>query len=578
MAEVWIDIREGRNHVPTSFDKGNTMLQACRNNSLSWGDTFFLYLEREGQPLNIACTCEFEGAISLRAFTKHVESRLNLIPPYKQRAVFPSFNSSLPTWELDPNFDIRNHVYQVVLKGGTDTDLKAVAANIISSTLNRERPLWDLTLARGLKGNRTGLVIRLHHSMADGISGVEIMNALLDTTPTPRNVPPSKQRSAESQTTDSVALLLDGLLKNYQSLVQGALTAQTEVVNIARELLAAAAKGQTEELIRLMPELATPSDRLPFNKVCRGPQKIAWGEIPMADIKAIRETCGGTVNDVVLTVVTSTVRRYVELHGAKVRGRHLRLIVPVNVRSNGDVSELGDRITFLPINIPLDVRDPRRLLAKVSEKMVFLRGVGVTELVGLCGTVLSKIPLPLQAVLAPLASQLPLSLCNMICTNVPGPQQPLYLLGHKMLRSYPYVPIGGEMGVNVAILSYDGTAYFGFGGDVHAVPDIDRFEGLLRASFKELRAAALGKSPRTKVSITKAKVAALPQAAKRRKVTAAPAARPARSRAKVVPSPKPGKPRRRAVAAKTAVPFPLASGAPPTAITVPQEALAHSGD
>ena len=297
----------------------------------------------------------------------------------------------------------------------------------------------------------------------------------------------------------------------------------------------------------------------------------------MADIKVIRENCGGTVNDVVLTVVTSTVRRYAELHGAKVKGRHLRLIVPVNIRGNADVSELGNKITFLPINVPLDIRDPRRLLAKVSEKMAFLRGVGVTELVGLFGTLVSKIPLPLQAILAPIVSQLPLSLCNMICTNVPGPQQPLYLLGHRMLRSYPYVPIGGEMGVNVAILSYDGTAYFGFGGDVHAVPDIDRFEKLLRVSFKELHDAAVVEAPLTKGSATKSKVAASPKVAKRRKVTAA-TSRPVKSNGKVVPSPVPARPKRRAVAAKTAVPFPLAPGAAVTDVTVPRESLAHTGD
>ena len=241
--------------------------------------------------------------------------------------------------------------------------------------------------------------------------------------------------------------------------MQGALTAQTEVVNIARDLLAGATNGHAEELIHLVPELGSPSDRLPFNKICHGPQKIAWGEMPMADIKAIREEFGGTVNDVVLTVLTATVRRYAELHGVKMKGRQLRLMIPVNIRGNGDVSELGNKITFLPINVPLYVRDPRMLLAKVSERMAFLRGLGVTDLVGLVGTLVSKIPLPLQAILAPILSQLPLSLCNMICTNVPGPQQPLYLLGHKMLRAYPYVPIGGEMGVNVAILSYNGTAY-----------------------------------------------------------------------------------------------------------------------
>src|ERR1035441_9921964 len=152
------------------------MSQAGRGNSLSWGDTFFLYLEREGQPINVACTCELEGALSLRACTKFVESKLDLIPRYKQRAVFPQFNLGLPTWEPDPNFDIRNHVRQVVCKGGSDAELKEVAASIVSSTLSRERPLWDLTLVRGLKGNRTALIIRLHHCLADGISGVGIMN------------------------------------------------------------------------------------------------------------------------------------------------------------------------------------------------------------------------------------------------------------------------------------------------------------------------------------------------------------------------------------------------------------------
>ena len=233
------------------------------------------------------------------------------------------------------------------------------------------------------------------------------------------------------------------------------------------------------------------------------------------------------------------------------QGRQLRLMIPVNIRGNGDVSELGNKITFRPINVPLDVRDPRMLLAKVSERMVFLRSLGVENLVGLVGTLVSKVPYPVQAALVPVLTQLPLSLANMICTNVPGPQQPLYLLGHKMLRAYPYVPIGGEMGVNVAILSYNGTAYVGFGGDVHAVPDIDRFEELLRVSFAELRDAAVGKPPQTERSAPKTKAAASPQAAKRTKIKTAPASPPTRPKVRLIPTSKPETPKRRAVAAKT---------------------------
>jgi diacylglycerol O-acyltransferase / wax synthase len=531
------------------------MSPADQIRSLSWGDTFFLYLEREGQPLNIASTCEFEGKISLAACTKHIESKLNLIPRYKQRAVFPPFNLGLPSWEPDPNFDIRNHVREIVLRQGTDSDLKAEAARIISSQLDRNHPLWTITLVRGLTGNRTGLIIRLHHCLADGISGVGIMNVLLDASPTPQKLPRKKKQAEPHGPTDSVALLLDRFLKSYQSFMQGALTAQTEVLNIARELLAGAAHGQTEELIHLVPELGTPSERLPFNKVCRGPQQLAWAEIPMAEIKAVRTNLGGTVNDVVLTTVTSAIRRYSELHKVKLKGRHVRLIVPVNIRGKGDVGELGNQITFLPINVPLDVRDPRLLLGRVSERMTFLRSVGVPELVGLFGTLVSKVPLPLQAVLVPLITQLPLSLCNMICTNIPGPQLPLYMLGHKLLRCYPYVPIGGELGVNVAILSYDGTAYFGFGGDVHAVPDIARFEGLLRESFQELRAAAAASQRYEDVSEKQVGDKVTPKPTRSRKVTVE--KRSPKGKVRTSPPAKRATGQRHSATKASAVPFPL---------------------
>jgi diacylglycerol O-acyltransferase len=537
--------------------------------SLSWGDTFFLYLERDGQPLNIASTCEFEGKITLQACARFIESKLVLIPRYKQRAVFPPFNLGLPTWEFDPNFDIRNHVREIVLRQGTDSDLKTEAARIISSHLDRSHPLWDITLVRGLKGNRTGMIIRLHHCMADGISGVGIMNVLLDASATPQEPARKKPSNEQPGPTDSVAILLDRFLKSYQSFMQGALTAQTEVLNIARELLAGATRGQTEELIHLVPELGTPSERLPFNKVCRGPQQLAWAEIPMAEIKAVRASLGGTVNDVVLTTVTTAIRRYSESHGVKLRGRHVRLIVPVNIRGQGDVSELGNQITFLPINVPLDVRDPRVLLSRVSERMIFLRSVGVPELVGLFGTLVSKVPLPLQAVLVPLLTQLPLSLCNMICTNVPGPQMPLYLLGHKLLRCYPYVPIGGELGVNVAILSYDGTAYFGFGGDIHAVPDIACFEDLLRESFQELRLAAATNQRSEDVSEKQVgdKVTLRPTRSRRVAVEKQAAPKPKVRAASPV---KRVTPKRHPAAKASAVPFPPAAS--------PSMANAQAGD
>lgn len=543
---------------------------------LSWGDTFFLYLEREGQPLNIASTCDFEGNISLQACARFVESKLDLIPRYKQRAVFPSFNLGLPSWEPDPEFDIRNHVREVVLKQGTDGDLKTEAAKVISSHLDRNRPLWDLTLVRGLKGNRTGLIIRIHHCMADGVSGVGIMNVLLDASPTPQKPAPKKRRHEPPRPTDSVAILLDQLLKSYQSFMRGALTAQTEMLNVAREMLAGAGQGHTEELVHLVPELASVAERFPFNQVCRGPQQLAWGELPMADIKAIRERCGGTVNDVVLTVITSTVRRYAEQHGVRVRGRELRLIVPVNIRGDGNFGELGNKITFLPINVPLDVRDPQALLTRISERIVFLRSVGVPEIVGMFGTLVSKIPLPVQAALVPLLTQLPLSLANMICTNVPGPQVPLYLLGHKLLRCYPYVPIGGLLGLNVAILSYNGVAYVGFGGDVFAVPDIERIEEMLRESFLELQQAAARKPSSANGAEKPARATGRPRPIAISDVKTVP--RPAKPRVKEIGKHRPAPPKRRAVSRATTISFAPENASQVATQVVPEPVLAQTGD
>ena len=258
--------------------------------------------------------------------------------------------------------------------------------------------------------------------------------------------------------------------------------------------------GAPAELLRVLSELATPAERLPFNVICNGPQKFAWTEVPLADIKAIKNKCGGTVNDVVLTTVTMAFGRYVAHRGVDLTGRSLRVVIPVNVRGNGDATELGNQISFVPVPLPLDLRDPVKLLAVVTERVEFLKRARAAEFVGLLGGLLSTLPNAFWKNIGPVASQLPLSLCNIICTNVPGPQVPLYLMGHKMLSWYPWVPIGGLMGINCAILTYNGTAFFGFTGDVHAAPDLERLEKFVDESFAELRAGAESAAVRPKPS------------------------------------------------------------------------------
>jgi diacylglycerol O-acyltransferase len=482
------------------------------DNRLSTGDALFLYLEREGMPLNVASVSVFEGEISLRACSRFIETKLPQIPRYRQRVVAPAYGLGQPSWEFDPEFDIRNHVREVTLKEGTEKELKAVAGAMLSKMMDRRRPLWDFTLIHGLRGDCTGVVTRMHHCLADGLAGVSLMTALMDANPEIPILPRSKARFHVRPQTETPALV-DELITSSVAVAEKVLSAQVELFQVVQQMLgssggeaksAAQAANHAEahipsmaEFTRLVPELTSATQPLPFNVICRGPQKFDWTEIPLADIKAVKQACGATVNEVALTLITLGVQKYAELRGVRLKGRLLRIVVPVSVRGDGKASDLGNRITFVPVVIPLDIRNPRRLVAAIRKRTAFLKSAHVAECVGLFGTMLGTIPTIAQQIVGPIVSQVPLGLCNLIFTNVPGPATPLYLLGHKMLRCYPYVPIGGDMGINCAMLTYNGIAYFGFTGDIHAAPDLGRLQKFLAASFVELRkAAGLGQNRR----------------------------------------------------------------------------------
>jgi len=468
------------------------------NNSLSFGDALFLYLERDGMPLHIASVTVFDGAIEFEDFIHFVESRIDVVPRYRQRVQIPPLNLGLPTWTQDVTFDLRNHIREVRLARSATPAFKEMAARILSQTMDHSRPLWDLTLVHGLPHNQTGLIIRVHHCLADGLAGIGLMNALMDPNPLLERSSKRPEHAASPQATEPS--LLDTLIHSSLSAVQQLLSAHSEVLTFAETLLKPrnghgtgkeSASQLTSQFDQFLPGVASPAERLPFNTVCRGPQKFHWAEIPLDKIKEVKNACGATVNDVALATIASVVRRYAQSHGVHVEGRSVRIVVPVSVRAQEDAGQLGNRITFLPVTLPLDVTRPKQLMAVVREQMAILKEARLAEMVGFAGTLLGTIPTPLQALLGPLVSQLPLSVCNLIFTNVRGSESPLYLLGRKMIACYPYVPIGGEMGMNCAMLTYNGTAYFGFTGDVNAVPDLARLEKMLAASFAELKRSLL---------------------------------------------------------------------------------------
>lgn len=495
---------------------------------LSWGDALFLYMERDGMPMHVASVFIFEGHIDREDCIAFIESKLPLIPRYRQRLATPPLNVGFPAWEFDPEFDLRNHVHETTLRRGTEAELKQLAGKMLSMPLDRRRPLWDFTLVHGVKGDRTAVVARIHHCAADGIAGIGMMNVLMDPTPVPF-VRARKKRRKKEQTfaaappRDPGMLLIDGLIGAYGNVVQRALTAQGTLLNIGMQMVAGGG-GATTELLQMVPELASPAEPLPFNVVCHGPQKFAWAEIPLAEIKAVKNALGVTVNDVALAAVSWAVQRYSELHGAHLSGRTLRIMVPVNLRPDSD-GGLGNNISVVPVTVPLDVRDARELVTVVHEKTEFLKKAHIADFVSLAATLIGTVPAPLQAALIPLATHLPLTIWNMVCTNVRGPEMALYLFGHKMLDWYPYVPIGGDMAVNCAILTYDGTAYFGFSGNVHAAPDLARLEKFLAAGFAELRKAASQQSPDRQRQAKRLRIAT-PRRAASDRAAATPASQP----------------------------------------------------
>ncbi|MGD0775251.1 MAG: wax ester/triacylglycerol synthase family O-acyltransferase [Candidatus Solibacter sp.] len=477
---------------------------------LSGIDAAFLYLERKEIPLNIAAVAIFDGPIPFREFVANIDSKLDLIPRYRQVAVPPPFNLGYPTWEDAPGFDIKRHIFRVRLDApGGEAELEALAGRLLSQSLDRSKPLWEIHLVDGLKDGRGALIARIHHALADGVAGAALLRVMLDPTPessyavrNPRSRPVAPP-PVEHTLTEQIAGAIQSALENV-------VAAEAGLLSLADGLLSDRGKNALQELATLLPELLQPPERFPFNKPCSGDRKFCWAEVDFSHVQAIRAALGGKVNDVLLSVVVRAVARYIRLHGEKVNGRFLRVVCPVNLRGDENGESLGNRITFLPVVLPLDVRDPVEILHAVTTRMEIMKSVRAAELVAIAASCMGATPAPMQELFwrgIPLVP-LPLPLLNMICTNVPGSPTPLYTVGRRLLASYPHVPTGYELGLGVAIQSYDGKLFFGLTADAHVAPDVGRLRDYIRSCFDQLcKAAAKSAQPRPAKRPKRAKAA-----------------------------------------------------------------------
>ena len=394
--------------------------------------------------------------------------------------------------------------------------------------MDRNKPLWDIHVVDGLAHGRGALIVRVHHALADGVSGVALMKVMLDPTPEgSRAVRKPRFRPEAATPEDSLPYALGGAV---QSMLENLLAAEVGILDFVQSLLSGPGRQGLQGFAGLLPELAASVERLPFNKPCGSERRFCWTEFDFGKVQAIRAAVGcGTVNDVVLAVVTRAVAKYARLHRETVAGRFLRVVCPVSLRRGDQGEAMGNRISFLPVALPMDVKDPVQLLRMVAARTEIMKSARAADVVALAGTWLAAAPAPVQAAFWQTLPYItfPLPLLNLICTNVPGSPAPLYAAGKRMIASYPQVPTGYELGVGCAVQSYAGKLCFGLTSDAQAAPDANRLRDFVEVSFRELcRAAGVEQAAARRESA----------AAKGRKPAAAVRAKPRKQKTEPAPA------------------------------------------
>ncbi len=439
--------------------------------------------------MHVASTIVFEGsAPSHRDFRDHIESRLHLVPRFRQKLRQVPFDQGRPVWVDDPHLNLDYHVRQTALPApGSEEQLRNLGARVFSQQLDRTKPLWELWLVEGLEGDRFAIVGKSHHALVDGVSGVDITTVLFDTEREPAE--PTLRPPTWAPRPEPTDLQLLGEAWRERA------TSPREIVRGFR----AALRGPRQVLrgfrdTSKMIGAATAAPATPFNVEIGPHRRVAFVRSDLALLKQVKDEHGGTVNDVVLSVVAGALGNYLRARGHETDELELRAMVPVSVRAQEEHGALGNRISAMMAPLPVWSEDPVERLRVVSETMGDLKGSG--QAVG--AEILTKITDFAPPTIASQAARLQPAqrFFNLVVTNVPGPQFPLYVLGRKMESIFPMVPLARRQALCVGIMSYNGTINFGLIGDYDAMDDLDSFALDLEGAIEEIL-ATLPERPKT---------------------------------------------------------------------------------
>lgn len=454
---------------------------------MSAEDAWFLYFEKPDAPLHIGSVAIYEGTVPFEKFYASMQARMHTIPRYRQRAVIPPFFAGHPTWEDDPNFSLDRHLRLLELpKPGTEEQLLALSTEVFRKILPRDRPLWDITVIHGLEGDRTAMVSRVHHCLVDGVSGIELLLAVLDLVPNPEPTPPPAEPWTPKELPEPAAAWADAVFEQWSHDLKAFSEWQQDLLDPRSQM------RQMTELTRAM-QVALPAAlrqpaKTPWNKPISGNRAVAWTSMSFAEVRGIRGKAGGTVNDVMLTILGGALGRYLQSKGVKTDGMTLRLMIPVNVRKEDQKGALGNRVSMMLPEVPVGIPDPLARLKAVREEMDRLKSRNQAD----AFESLSRLSTNAPAVVHALAGMggVPAGGANLVCTNVPGPMIPLYCVGHRMQQHYPLVPLAGDLGIGVGITSFDKHLFLGVMADPEIVPDVARIGEYCADEFRMLREMA----------------------------------------------------------------------------------------
>ena len=484
-------------------------------------DVSFLHLEDHGAAhMHVASVLVFDGtAPSLDELTDHIVGRLHLVPRFRQRLAQVPLRQGRPVWVDDPHFNPAYHIRHTALtRPGDEEALKRLAGRLFSQRLDRSKPLWEFWLVEGLEGARFALIIKTHHALVDGVSGVDIATILFDGIV-------EDAGDSRGQPRDWVPRPVPGSTQLLANALIERATVPAEAIRGVRAVLRTPRRvaGEAVEALRALGALAVSPDfapQSPFNVPIGPHRRYSWVDADLDGMRAVKNAFGGTVNDAILTAVAGGIGRYLRAQGHDTEDLVLRAMVPVSVRTKSGRGALGNQVAAMWAPLPVGVADPRerfeqlrRAMADVKESGQAVGAQVLTELAGFAPTTILSQAARLQA---------RQRYFNLVVTNIPGPQVPLYVLKRKLSVIYPAAPLAYNQALSIAVMSYCGRMGFGLLADFDALPALEELAFALRLSIEELTVAAgvrRGRSERRHAVKAQTRAAAVGVV---RKVSAAP--------------------------------------------------------